>query len=184
LYSALWLDKSSDLALCPVETSDNGCITEKSEGKSILDSIVGNGFVWGVPDHRRTIERRRSRRLTPIFLIKPKKNIITCNVCGHYHEAHTICGNCYEKVKLETKAMQDAIQNSLKLDPVEQEVVVLYENENKKEDSYEGKRIVELDKPSPPWFTRNLLTRTNEQNLLQTSESSKLPASNSSVLKE
>lgn len=38
-------------------------------------------------------------------------------------------GNCYEKVKLETREMQDAIQKELGLNPVEKNVIVLYEGE-------------------------------------------------------
>lgn len=34
----------------------------------------------------------------------------------------------------ETNEMKEAIQNELKLDPVDKEVVVLYENENKSKD--------------------------------------------------
>lgn len=38
-------------------------------------------------------------------------------------------GHCYEKVKLETKEMQDVIQKELGLSPVEQDVIVLYDGE-------------------------------------------------------
>lgn len=72
---------------------------------------------------------------------------------------------CYKKVLDETKAMQDAIQTELKLEPVEKEVVVLYDGEkNSKPDEYcEGKRIVEMKKPRPSWFTKNLLQNTTQK---------------------
>lgn len=38
-------------------------------------------------------------------------------------------GHCYEKVKLETKEMQEAIQKELGLNPVEENVIVLYSGE-------------------------------------------------------
>jgi len=38
-------------------------------------------------------------------------------------------GHCYEKVKLETKEMQDAIQKELGLSAVEENVIVLYDGE-------------------------------------------------------
>lgn len=81
----------------------------------------------------------------------PKTNLIMCVNCGHDYEAQTICGkvirecffyknfyifsfilhsgNCYAKVKQETKEMNREIQKKLQLDPVEQEVIVLYEGE-------------------------------------------------------
>lgn len=71
---------------------------------------------------------------------------------------------CYKKVIDETKAMQDAIQNELGLEPVEKEVVVLYDGE-KGDDAnefYEGKRIVEMKKERPAWFSKNLLQETTQ----------------------
>lgn len=38
-------------------------------------------------------------------------------------------GYCYEIVKKETKEIQKAIQDSLGLQPIEQDVIVLYEGE-------------------------------------------------------
>lgn len=38
-------------------------------------------------------------------------------------------GHCYEKVKIETKEMQQAIQKELGLSPVEKDVIVLYDGE-------------------------------------------------------
>lgn len=72
---------------------------------------------------------------------------------------------CYKKVIDETKAMQEAIQAELKLEPVEKEVVVLYEGEKggKPEEFFEGKRIVEMKKQRPPWFSKNLLQGTTQQ---------------------
>lgn len=72
---------------------------------------------------------------------------------------------CYKKVIEETKAMQEAIQNELQLEPVEKEVVVLYEGEKggKPEEFFEGKRIVEIKKPRPAWFSKNLLQGTTQR---------------------
>lgn len=65
----------------------------------------------------------------------------------------------------ETKAMQDAIQEELKLEPVEKEVVVLYEGEKdeKPDEIFEGKRIVEVKKPRPAWFSKNLLQQSTQK---------------------
>lgn len=65
----------------------------------------------------------------------------------------------------ETREMQETIEAELKLEPVEKEVVVLYEGEkNEKPDEFwEGKRIVEMKKPRPSWFSKNLLQQTTQQ---------------------
>ena len=61
--------------------------------------------------------------------------------------------------------MQDKIQEQLGLQPIEQEVVVLYEGETKQQnaESLNGKRIVEMPKPRPMWFTKNLLQKSTQQ---------------------
>lgn len=76
-----------------------------------------------------------------------------------------ILATCYKKVIDETKEMQDAIQNELKLEPVEKEVLVLYdgEKEGKSQEFFEGKRIVEMKKTRPAWFSKNLLEGTTQQ---------------------
>lgn len=61
--------------------------------------------------------------------------------------------------------MQDKIQEELKLNAVEEEVVVLYsgEKDEKPAEFWKGKRIVEMEKPRPNWFSRNLLQQTTQQ---------------------
>jgi len=125
---------------------------------SILDGLLGNGLLWAVPTHTRTVEKRMTRKMAIEKRLKPKKNLLVCNVCGHYHEAHTICGNCYEQVRLETEAMQDAIQKKLGLNPVDKEVVVVYKNDPRGEPG-DRVRIVEMEKERPTWFSKNLLTK-------------------------
>lgn len=72
---------------------------------------------------------------------------------------------CYDKVRQETKLMQDKIQAQLGLDPVDKEIVVLYEGEKTEQTAseLEGKRIVEMQKPRPMWFTKNLLQKSTQQ---------------------
>lgn len=61
--------------------------------------------------------------------------------------------------------MQEAILKELKLDPIEKEVIVLYdgEKEGKPQEFFEGKRIVEMNKPRPAWFSKNLLQGTTQE---------------------
>ncbi|GIX80868.1 39S ribosomal protein L32, mitochondrial, partial [Caerostris extrusa] len=130
------------------------------DAQSILNDIIGDGFLWGVPKRRRSLERRMTRRMGFGKMILPKRNLIVCDACGHFHPVHTQCVEIVrKKVKSETKLMQDAVMKELKLDPIDKEVVVLYENDPKDSESFRGKRIVEMDKVRPSWFSKNLLTK-------------------------
>ena len=67
----------------------------QSSSSSILDSIIDKGFLWGVPKFRVSAEKRQKRRngWNKIeSFATPRRNIVACLECGHYHEAHTICG--------------------------------------------------------------------------------------------
>ncbi|GFW35028.1 39S ribosomal protein L32, mitochondrial [Trichonephila clavipes] len=130
--------------------------------KSTLENIIGNGFLWAVPKSRRSLERRMTRRMGFGKMILPKRNLVACDDCGHFHPVHTVCGHCYEKVKSETKLMQDAVMKELKLDPIDKEVVILYENDLKDRDSFGGKRIIEMTKERPSWFSKNLLIKDSK----------------------
>ncbi|TMW50639.1 hypothetical protein DOY81_004298 [Sarcophaga bullata] len=145
-------------------SNKNNSIPQRS-----LKDIIGDGILWAVPKHRRTIEKRLNRKFGfPEYNWKPlrvKTHLRTCNQCGHDHEAGILCPHCYNKVREETKQMQDKIQEKLGLNPVEQEVVVLYEGERTEQPTefLNGKRIVEMPKPRPVWFTKNLLQKTTQQ---------------------
>lgn len=121
-----------------------------------------------MPKSRRTIEKRWKRKYgDPYYVWKPyvpKTNLQTCKACGYHHEIGLLCGNCYCKVMDETKLMQEEIQNELKIEPVEKEVVVLYQGEKQQQPSeyWKGKRIVEIQKPRPAWFSKNLLQKTTQ----------------------
>ncbi|KAG5882796.1 hypothetical protein JTB14_035626 [Gonioctena quinquepunctata] len=134
-----------------------------------LKDVLGDGFLWATPKHRRSLEKRMKRRFGSseyvLKILTPRTDLRTCNVCGDDHEAGVLCPTCYKKVIDETKAMQEAIQNELKLEPVEKEVVVLYEGErnDKPEEFFEGKRIVEMKRPRPSWFSKNLLQQTTQK---------------------
>ncbi|KAH0952498.1 hypothetical protein HN011_001018 [Eciton burchellii] len=138
-------------------------------GSQSLKEILKNGILWAVPKSRRTIEKRLKRRFgVPEYVWKPhvaKTNIIICVHCGHNYEAGHLCGHCYEKIKIETKEMQDAIQKELGLSPVEKDVIVLYDGErDDKLDTYwKNQKIVEMPKKRPAWFNRNLLEPTTQE---------------------
>ncbi|XP_034247475.1 39S ribosomal protein L32, mitochondrial [Thrips palmi] len=123
--------------------------------------IWEDAILAAVPRNRRTIEKRLKRRFGhPDYVWKMmflKKNLQTCMQCGSFHEPGLLCPNCYHKVIQETKEIRDKIQETLKLEPVEKDVIVLYENDQVASEFCDGKRIVEMEKPRPEWFTSNLM---------------------------
>ncbi|XP_037945678.1 39S ribosomal protein L32, mitochondrial [Teleopsis dalmanni] len=160
------------LALAGMPSTHNGATwrtgSDSSEKFSLKD-LIGDGILWAVPKHRRSIARRLQRKFgVPDLVWKPlkiKTHLRNCTECGHDYEAGVLCPHCYDKVRKETQLMQDKIQEQLGLSPVEQEVVVLYDGE-KREQSTEylnGKRIVEMEKPRPMWFSKNLIQKTTQQ---------------------
>lgn len=133
------------------------------------ENLMKDAILWAVPKTRRTIEKRLKRKFglkeRVWKMLGPKKNLMMCNTCGTHHEAGFLCPACYDKVQKETKQMQDTIQAELGLNPVEKEVIVLYEGEKEgyTEEFFEGKRIVEMKKERPPWFSKNLLQKSTAQ---------------------
>lgn len=58
--------------------------------------------------------------------------------------------------------MKEVIDKELKLDPIDREMVILYENDEKEEKMFKGKRIIEIPKERPQWFSKNLLVKDSE----------------------
>jgi len=133
--------------------------TQRSALSELFDALV-----WAaVPKSRRSRERRAIRRFG-IHKIReymtPKSNIMACLECGHYHEAHTICGNCYEKVRDETEVLRSKMDVNTRLyNAPHSEVVYLYKGEEDDRKKFNGKFIVEVDKSRPEWFPKNLLSK-------------------------
>ncbi|KAG4078344.1 hypothetical protein HA402_013054 [Bradysia odoriphaga] len=133
-----------------------------------LQDLIGDGFLWAVPKNRRTIEKRWKRKYgSPEYFLKilqPKTTLRVCNHCGHDYEVGLLCPHCYAKVRQETELMQEKIQQQLGLDPVDKEVVVLYDGEkvDQSAEFWKGKRIVEMERPRPVWFSKNLLQKSTE----------------------
>ncbi|XP_014277547.1 large ribosomal subunit protein bL32m [Halyomorpha halys] len=135
-----------------------------------LENVFQSAFLFAVPKTRRTIEKRRNRKFGFPELhwkpLVPKRNILMCDHCGNDYEAGHLCGYCYKQVKLETEEMQKAIQDELKLNPIDKEVTVVYQGEaiGKPEHFWKGKRVVEMKKPRPAWFSKNLLQKSTVDN--------------------
>uniref|UniRef100_A0A182JEV5 Large ribosomal subunit protein bL32m n=1 Tax=Anopheles atroparvus TaxID=41427 RepID=A0A182JEV5_ANOAO len=153
------------LALAYVDNSAPHAQASNAQKFSLRD-LIGDGLLWAVPKHRRTIEKRHKRKYgSPEYKLKifvPKTHLRSCATCGSDHEVGILCPTCYKKVRTETELMQEKIQQELGLDPVDKEVVVLYDREKDEQpdEFWQGKRIVEMEKPRPMWFGKNLLQKT------------------------
>ncbi|KAI5646539.1 hypothetical protein NE865_01472 [Phthorimaea operculella] len=148
----------------------NGDKAPAPKSKFSIKDIVGDGFLLAVPKFRRTVEKRWKRKFgSPDYVWKmlvPKTNITVCSDCGHHHERGRLCAHCYKKVAEETKEIQEKIKEKLGLAPIEQDVVVLYQGENLPEEQkefWQGKRVIEMKKERPKWFSKNLLQKTTQQ---------------------
>lgn len=75
-----------------------------------------------------------------------------------------VTAHCYDKICKETELIQEKIQQELGLDPVDKEVIVLYEGEKgeRPNEYWNGKRIVEMERPRPMWFSKNLMQKTTQ----------------------
>lgn len=60
--------------------------------------------------------------------------------------------------------MQEKIQQELGLDPVDKEVIVLYDGEKGEQPNeyWNGMRVVEMERPRPNWFSKNLMQKSTE----------------------
>lgn len=60
--------------------------------------------------------------------------------------------------------MQEKIQQELGLDPVDKEVIVLYDGEKGEQpnEHWNGMRIVEMERPRPMWFSKNLMQKSTQ----------------------
>ena len=136
------------------------------------------GPLFAVPKKRLTLNVRQRRRAglpqwAPhgLKLLTPKSDIVACQTCGHYHQLQYLCDKCYERVKQASKPIQDAIVRAFAGQAVQQEVHVLYRGEEPEQaaststSTNTGLRFVEVDEERPPWFTRNLMSRTNGRDL-------------------
>lgn len=118
--------------------------------------------------HRATIERRRIRRhadLPMSLMIKygtARQDLHQCLECGTWHEKKTICGHCYDRIRQETETMKKSYpdQDEFHYNHPQQEIVYVYRNDPPLTDST-NKRIVEIPRERPSWFSKNLIPKIN-----------------------
>jgi large subunit ribosomal protein L32 len=138
--------------------------------------LIGDGFLFAVPIFRRTLEVRKTRKIgidyfgdgKQLKILQKKNQIMVCDNCGHFHIRNHLCANCYSKVRQESRDIWAKISEKLNLvnNVDDKSIVVLYEGEKQKESEefWNGQRVVEMEKPRPSFFSKNLLQKTTQPN--------------------
>lgn len=169
LAFALGIHKPPPYDFSIAAASPDTVLSQKPTPKVSLKEMLDTSILWAVPKARRSLEKRMCRKygipdkVWKLFV--PRKDLIICNTCGHYHNKKQLCGHCYLKIKEQTTQMQEKIVAELGLEPIDKEVVLLYkgEKENASDDFNKTHRIIELEGERPPWFSKNLLQKTTQR---------------------
>ena len=84
---ALCYDGMPDVSKSPASRDPHSALS------AILEPVM-----YAVQRNRRTIEKRRTRKMTEHHFkhAVPKTNIVICLNCGHPHEKETICGKSFK----------------------------------------------------------------------------------------
>lgn len=166
IFWAIGCAKQSNYNAVPI-LLENSASNLDGHPKKLFDiNEIFDGFLWGVPTNRRSVEKRMMRKYGVANwhnkLLLPRKDLLTCNSCGDHHEKGRLCPNCYAKIKAETLTIQEEMIKEQGLKPVDKEVVILYEGEaeTNKQEFLKGKQIIEMKKPRPQWFNDNLLQKS------------------------
>lgn len=163
---------SNGHSLCPAMVTglnDDSLRAFNQKHKSLIDDIMTDGMLLAVQKKRRTVEKRLVRRFgverypQECGIIRAKENLVVCDHCGHYHELHTICGHCYNKVREESSKIMEKIRQHFKFnEPIEEEVRIRYDDDQSHADGQPSDRkpVVEMEGKRPEWFAKNLLSRS------------------------
>uniref|UniRef100_A0A0N4ZX81 Large ribosomal subunit protein bL32m n=1 Tax=Parastrongyloides trichosuri TaxID=131310 RepID=A0A0N4ZX81_PARTI len=122
---------------------------------NITNIINDMRILLGVPKYRTSKPKKQTRKFSHTRLLTPADNLITCQHCGNYHEADTICKTCYSKVREITNLIKAKMMeyNPYKGESQDKGIFVKYEGEEiEKPEVVNGKRIIEIEKPRNSWF--------------------------------
>ncbi|GMT18329.1 hypothetical protein PFISCL1PPCAC_9626 [Pristionchus fissidentatus] len=131
----------------------------------VADIMEQMKTLWGVPKYRTSHPKKQTRKFAYTRLLTPFEDITTCETCGEKHEMNTICGNCYEKVRLLTNMIKQKMlaYNPYKGERPPKEVEVRFTDdeiraeqekveEERKGEIKNGVRVVEMERARPSWF--------------------------------
>lgn len=142
---------------------------QPSRNKQTIKEIF-DGLVF-VQKRRRSVEERINKKYGNENwqygqkLFKPKKNIITCMECGNFHEISNICRHCYNKVAEESEKIIQRVRQTWGREVIDQDVSIKYKGEAETADN---KRIIEIEDERPSWFASNVLQKSNDHQLTET----------------
>ncbi|MFH4983070.1 hypothetical protein AB6A40_009779 [Gnathostoma spinigerum] len=127
-------------------------------GELNVNSVLNDfRIVFGVPKSRTSKPKKQARRFAYTRLYSLKDNLVVCQNCGEYHEMHTICGNCYSRVRELTNKIKAKIMeyNPYIGESQDKPIHIQFSDSGKPADEVvNGKRIIEMDIPRPSWFKR------------------------------
>ena len=74
--------------------------------------------------------------------------------------SYVFSGNCYSKVREETEAMRAAMgEDEYNYNHPRTEVAYIYNDDDRESPKYKGRKIVEMKKKRPEWFSPHLKTK-------------------------
>lgn len=83
-----------------------------------LKDLIGNGILWAVPKHRKSLERRlKAKYGNPKYHMKiysPKTTLRICVQCGHDHEVGVLCRKCHFQNKTQKKKQTNLLSHTQK----------------------------------------------------------------------
>lgn len=112
-----------------------------------------------------SIELRRTRRFGSdrgTRKLLPVKKLLLCLHCGNPHEPGLLCPTCYRRVEEVTDALHSAFQDKFGNQPIEKEMLPVYQGETPP--PHTSRLVVEVPKPRPGFFCHNLKTPSTPAN--------------------
>lgn len=146
------LQPSLALALNGPKISNDGQLQTYDIQQMINDFRI----LLGVPKFRTSQPRKQTRKFAYNKLYKAKDNLVACPNCGEFHELHTICGKCYEKVREVTNAIKAKMMGYNPYIGERQDKPVHVRFSDDSDEVSGDKRIIEMDRARPTWFKRTI----------------------------
>uniref|UniRef100_F1L935 Large ribosomal subunit protein bL32m n=1 Tax=Ascaris suum TaxID=6253 RepID=F1L935_ASCSU len=141
--------------LCPAIASGSSIAPHISNRSYAIDDLLNDfRIVLGVPKYRTSKPKKQTRKFSNNKLYSLKMNLTACQNCGEYHELHTICGKCYEKVRKMTNEIKAKMMNynPYKGERQDKEVHLRFADDT--DEMVDGRRIIEMEVPRPTWFKK------------------------------
>ena len=128
------------------------------------NSLLERSIVWNTPKRRKTVEKRTMKKYGikewgTYKLFERNKKIRVDHRTGEFFEFGRLAPEAYKKVMAETLAIQKKMKDAFGFDPKDKEVVVLYKDERDENAVKDGKRVIEMEKERPSFFSANLMQK-------------------------